>query len=222
MKVSFGKGLQLNPRDSRPPRSSRTDPADWLDTRFEPSLCMHGVRGRIGYEFFLISFELIDPRATERRMLRQFYQGLPGFRRLRPLTSRRAKHRRRSTLEPLESRSNTVTVTTTNQVSAIDLSGGFDDAAGTITLNGSAKINDDDLEVTDGGASEAGSAFYTSPGNITQFIPSLVGWVCGLRGVHQRNRGRDFDRRSPQLDVHARCRIAWHTWRRNLGWIAAC
>jgi fibronectin type 3 domain-containing protein len=70
--------------------------------------------------------------------------------------------------------SNTVAVTTTNQVSAIDFSGGFDDAAGTITLNGSAKLNDDDLEVTDGGGSEAGSAFYTSPVNITQFTSQFT------------------------------------------------
>jgi fibronectin type 3 domain-containing protein len=51
----------------------------------------------------------------------------------------------------------------------LNFSGGFAGASGQLSVNGSAKINGSFLQVTNGGASEAGSAFSKSPLDITRF-----------------------------------------------------
>src|SRR5947199_1680586 len=52
-------------------------------------------------------------------------------------------------------------------VSSINLGSGF--SAGSMVLNGSAKLNGTNLELTDGRASEAASAWYNVPVNIQNF-----------------------------------------------------
>lgn len=65
--------------------------------------------------------------------------------------------------------SNTATTTTLNQVPSLNFSTGFANAGNLLTLNGSAKINGNDLELTDGGYGEASSAFSTNGVSISQF-----------------------------------------------------
>jgi len=62
-----------------------------------------------------------------------------------------------------------VNATTTNLVPLINFSGGFASAASMLTNNGSAALNGSNLELTNNGATEAGSSFYTSPVDITEF-----------------------------------------------------
>ena len=57
--------------------------------------------------------------------------------------------------------------------SSINFAGGFPNATG-IQLNGSAKVNANYLEVTDGGGSEANSAFWTTPVNIQTFTTNFT------------------------------------------------
>lgn len=54
---------------------------------------------------------------------------------------------------------------------AINLGSGF--TAGSVVLNGFAVLNGKNLEVTDGGSTEAGSAWYTSPINIQAFTTNF-------------------------------------------------
>ncbi len=65
--------------------------------------------------------------------------------------------------------SNTAKATTLNQVPVLDFSNGFANAGNLLTLNGSAKINGNDLELTDGGYFEAGSAFSTHAVLVSKF-----------------------------------------------------
>jgi fibronectin type 3 domain-containing protein len=55
--------------------------------------------------------------------------------------------------------SNISNATTSSQAAAVNLASGFASAASQLALNGSAKINGSALELTDGGANEAASAF---------------------------------------------------------------
>jgi lysophospholipase L1-like esterase len=57
--------------------------------------------------------------------------------------------------------------------SGIDFSGGFPNATG-LQLNGAAKVNTGNLELTDGNTSEAGSAFWTTPVNIQNFTTNFT------------------------------------------------
>src|SRR5262249_45887297 len=51
----------------------------------------------------------------------------------------------------------------------LDFSNGFANASNLLTLNGSAKINGNALELTDGGDYETGSAFATTPVDVAHF-----------------------------------------------------
>ena len=55
----------------------------------------------------------------------------------------------------------------------INYSSGFPNATG-LQLNGSAKINANKLEVTDGGGYEAGSTFWTTPVNVQAFTTNFT------------------------------------------------
>jgi hypothetical protein len=59
------------------------------------------------------------------------------------------------------------------ETDTINFSCGFPNATG-LQLNGSAKANSDDLELTDGGGYEAGSAFWTTPVNIQAFTTDFT------------------------------------------------
>jgi autotransporter-associated beta strand protein len=65
--------------------------------------------------------------------------------------------------------SNTTSITTPNQTAAIDYSAGFAGSAGSLTLNGVATINGSNLQLTPNIAHLAGSAFVTSPVDVTKF-----------------------------------------------------
>jgi fibronectin type 3 domain-containing protein len=56
----------------------------------------------------------------------------------------------------------------------INFSGGFAGANGILTFNGSAALNGAKLELTNGGALEAGSAFATSASDVTKFVTSFT------------------------------------------------
>lgn len=60
---------------------------------------------------------------------------------------------------------------------AINLGGGF--TAGSMILNGSATINGSRLRLTDGGGTEASSAWYTSAINIQQFTTNFTFQITG-------------------------------------------
>jgi hypothetical protein len=57
---------------------------------------------------------------------------------------------------------------------ALDLSQGFANARGLMTLNSSAAVNGAALELTDGGPSRAGSAFSTHPVDVTHFTTQFT------------------------------------------------
>jgi Legume lectin domain/SdrD B-like domain/Bacterial pre-peptidase C-terminal domain/Bacterial Ig-like domain len=57
--------------------------------------------------------------------------------------------------------------------SGLDLSGGFSGATSQLTLNGNANLSGSNLDLTDGGFSEAGSAFTKSAVNVTAFQTSF-------------------------------------------------
>lgn len=65
--------------------------------------------------------------------------------------------------------SNTATATTGHQAPGLDFSSGFAGAAGLLTLNGSAQVSGSNLELTDGGGTEAGSAFSTTTLPVQRF-----------------------------------------------------
>ena len=66
--------------------------------------------------------------------------------------------------------SNTATATTGHQAPGLNFSAGFAGSSpGLLTLNGSALVNGSNLELTDGGGNEAGSAFSTSTLPIGRF-----------------------------------------------------
>ncbi len=65
--------------------------------------------------------------------------------------------------------SNIANATTTSQAATLDFSSGFAGSSGTLTYNGSAKINGISAELTDGGGSEAGSVFSTNAVDVTHF-----------------------------------------------------
>ena len=56
----------------------------------------------------------------------------------------------------------------------VDLSGGFSNALGQLTLNGNANISGSDLDLTDGGYGEAGSAFTTNAIDTASFRPASI------------------------------------------------
>jgi len=64
--------------------------------------------------------------------------------------------------------SNTATLTVNATISRIDFGSGFTPSG--LSLNGSATINGSRLRLTDGGANEAGSAFFDTPVNVQSFI----------------------------------------------------
>ncbi len=70
--------------------------------------------------------------------------------------------------------SNTATASTTNQLAAIDFSGGFAGSSGKLTYNGTAAINGAKGELTNGGLGQAGSFFSTSPVDITKFTTQFT------------------------------------------------
>ena len=57
--------------------------------------------------------------------------------------------------------------------STINFAGGFPSATG-LQVNGNTKVNAGSLELTDGGGSEAGSAFWTTPVNIQAFTTNFT------------------------------------------------
>jgi sugar lactone lactonase YvrE len=57
--------------------------------------------------------------------------------------------------------------------SAINFAAGFSSATG-LQLNGVTKVNSDNLELTDGGGYEAGSAFWTTPVNVQAFTTNFT------------------------------------------------
>jgi ribonuclease HI len=57
--------------------------------------------------------------------------------------------------------------------STINFAGGFPSVAG-LQLNGATKVNSNNLELTDGGSYEAGSAFWTTPVNIQAFTTNFT------------------------------------------------
>src|SRR5262249_40348128 len=65
--------------------------------------------------------------------------------------------------------SNTITLTTTNQSSLLDYSGGFSGSTTGLQYNGTAAINGTRLELTNGAAGQAGSVFSKSLVDITKF-----------------------------------------------------
>jgi len=67
--------------------------------------------------------------------------------------------------------------TISSGTTVINLGGGF--TAGAMALNGKAALNGTRLRVTDGGTSEASSAWYTSPVNIQQFTTNFSFQVSG-------------------------------------------
>jgi hypothetical protein len=70
--------------------------------------------------------------------------------------------------------SNVARATTTSPVASLDFSGGFVGAASTLTLNGSARINRTNLELTQDGAVVAGSAFSTKPVDVRKFTTQFT------------------------------------------------
>jgi fibronectin type 3 domain-containing protein len=70
--------------------------------------------------------------------------------------------------------SNVASATTSNVVALLDFSGGFAGSTSDLTLNGSAAVNGNDLELTDGGGNEAGSAFSTSLVDVTRFTSQFT------------------------------------------------
>jgi fibronectin type 3 domain-containing protein len=78
------------------------------------------------------------------------------------------------------------------------LDGGFAQAASFVTLNGSAKINGSMLELTDGAANEAGSAFFNRPVDAANFTTKFSfkllnaaadGFTFTIQGVGQNALG---------------------------------
>ncbi len=65
--------------------------------------------------------------------------------------------------------SNIASAKTSNETALLDFSGGFAGSTDDLTLNGSAALNGNELELTNGGESEAGSAFSTSLVDVTGF-----------------------------------------------------
>jgi hypothetical protein len=87
--------------------------------------------------------------------------------------------------------SNIVTLTTTNQVAAIDFSGGFAGSTSKLTYNGSAALVGTKAELTNGGGSQAGSFFSKAPVDIRKFNttfnfqvvnPSADGFTFTIQG----------------------------------------
>ncbi len=70
--------------------------------------------------------------------------------------------------------SNVADATTSNQTADIDFSGGFANAADLMSLNGSATIVGSNLQLTDTGGSEAGSAFYKTAVDVTGFTSQFT------------------------------------------------
>ncbi len=71
--------------------------------------------------------------------------------------------------------SNTANATTTaTTVSTIDFSGGFAGAGTTLSVNSPAVVSGANLELTNGGGNEAGSAFDVTPVDITNFTSQFV------------------------------------------------
>ncbi len=66
------------------------------------------------------------------------------------------------------------TYTIQGGTSGIAFGQGFASSAGVINLNGSAKLNDTRLQLTDGLGGEAGSAWYTTPVNIQNFTSDFT------------------------------------------------
>lgn len=88
--------------------------------------------------------------------------------------------------------SNVATAITDSQLPTIDLSNGFAGSGTLITKNGVAKLNGQRLELTDGGGSEAGSAFSTNAVPIGRFSttftfqitnPNADGMTFTIQGV---------------------------------------
>ena len=65
--------------------------------------------------------------------------------------------------------SETYNLQTQALASAINFGGGFGSAQSAMTFNGSAALSNGLLQLTNGGSSEAGSAWFNAPVNITQF-----------------------------------------------------
>ena len=70
--------------------------------------------------------------------------------------------------------SNVATATTSSSVPALDFSNGFANAAGLLTLNGSAVLNGVNLQLTSSVANQAGSAFSTSPLSDQRFTTTFT------------------------------------------------
>jgi autotransporter-associated beta strand protein len=70
--------------------------------------------------------------------------------------------------------SNVANATTTSQVVGLDFSSGFSGAGSKLTLNGSTALNGAKLELTNGNVNQAGSAFATTPLDITSFTAQFT------------------------------------------------
>src|SRR5262249_52445022 len=70
--------------------------------------------------------------------------------------------------------SNVARAPTTNQTATLNFSNGFAGSTSTLTYNGSSTINGTKLELTNGGANQAGSTFSTSPVDVTKFTTQFT------------------------------------------------
>ena len=66
------------------------------------------------------------------------------------------------------------TYTITTSSSGITFGEGFAASGSVMRFNGNAQLNDTRLQLTDGGQAEQGSAFYTTPVNITSFVTDFT------------------------------------------------
>ena len=69
---------------------------------------------------------------------------------------------------------NVVTLTTTNQIAALDFAGGFTGSTTKLTYNGTAAITNNRAELTNGGGAQSGSFFSTTPLDISKFDTSFT------------------------------------------------
>jgi fibronectin type 3 domain-containing protein len=91
--------------------------------------------------------------------------------------------------------SDNASATTTNQAPTLDFSNGFAGSATLLTFNGKTQVNGTALELTDGGFSEAASAFSTNKVNVASFStqfgfqilsgtnPTADGFTFTIQGV---------------------------------------
>jgi lysophospholipase L1-like esterase len=105
------------------------------------------------------------------------------FRRARPTRPQPYRNTYRPSLEPLENRLAPAGVA--SYPTSLDFSQGFAAASGPLALNGAAQVRGSLLQLTDGGAGEASSAFTASSVDVTHFTTHfrfelLNAWADGF------------------------------------------